>query len=290
MKSALICVLLLIPSVAYSVLPDATVKYEKANNKVLLSTTKICHSPESRYYKGLKRIEQSFDTLVECLKSTEQARLPKTKEGLEEAEKILEEQITIVKEKKYQAIEGKKAADAAIYSQKEEELKSTKEKTSKVRDDLNAFTGLGFGIGMAFTHIDGDYIDSVEIQEGKVFVKKSQSHRGVFMLESHKFFQPKAWTKRGWVNSGVGPFVALSIADTEGGDPFSAYGMGVMVGFKEKEGGGSWNMGIGYFVNTKYRTLRKGIEDGTDTTETNPENLIVERDSTGVMIIVSSTW
>jgi hypothetical protein len=132
----------------------------------------------------------------------------------------------------------------------------------------------------------------VDIVNGEVFVKKSRSHRGTFMLESHGFFDPEWWTDMfpEGQYSGFGPFVSVILADTEGGDPFSAYGIGLMVGFKDKDDDGGWNLGFGYYMNTEFQELRKGVSEGMRTIETNPENLLVERDRGGVMIILSSTW
>ena len=89
---------------------------------------------------------------------------------------------------------------------------------------------------------------------------------------------------------GVGPFISVSVADTDGGDPFGAYGVGLMMGFKDKKGSGSWNIGFGYFVDTKAKKFRPGIEAGDTTTEQNTDDLLVEHDQGGVMLIVSTSW
>ncbi len=288
-KVYLITVFSILTSTANAALTPSQIDSAKTNGKVLLSVNKICHDQDSTWYKGLKRAKAQFDSLNTCI-SADGNRAPKrkTKEAIQETLLNLEDEIEKTVGEKAIAADKDKAVEQ---TEKLEELKKERDALNAARDDLNEFTGLRFGYGLAFTYTSKQYVDDVDILNQKIFVKKSRSHRGVFMLETHKFFQPSWWTDLfDGQQAGIGPFAAVSLADSNGGDPFSAYGLGVMAGFKDKDSDGSWNVGIGLYINTEFKVLRGDLNDGDATTETNPENLIVESDEEGLMIIVSSSW
>lgn len=260
--------------------------------RIKLSHSMICHSPLSPFYERIKRVANWYATIEECLATNENARLPLSKEGKLEQAEIAKDELDHLKTE-IAADAGKNVADLAEAIADKKGESDTQQKVAK---DINNFTGLRFGYGLALTKSNSDFVEDVEIRNGHVFVKKTRSNRGSFMLEAHKFFQPNRYItlmcneELGCNNVGIGPFVAVSLANTEGGDPFTSYALGIMFGFKDSIGSGSFNVGLGYYVDTEHVELAPGIYHGSPTTETDPDNLLVESDEGGLAIIVSGSW
>lgn len=178
-----------------------------------------------------------------------------------------------------------------LSNQKAQDIVEEKESLEEA-DAQEDFEKFRLGIGIAFTKLHDESIDDVDIRDNRIVISKEREHRGSFMLETHKFFTFNRLSLM-FPDShkvGVGPFISVSVADTEGSDPFSAYGVGLMMGFKDRKGSGSWNIGFGYFVDTKAKKLSPGIKAGDTTTVQNTDDLLVERDQGGVMVIVSTSW
>lgn len=257
---------------------------------VKLSSSGICHPPESPYYN--RTIDQSNGSLnlKACLAAGH--RLPKQLQKLYNAEVVLTDD------------KASTAAKALALEDKADVITEQK----KEKQDSKEFGGLrfGFGLGMSFL---GNQIDEVRILDGNVVVKKQRSNQGRAILESHKFIwtssypgdeEPiadlqantlsKAVTRvvgREW---GFGPFVTASLADDQGAGLLSAYGIGLMAGFRSKDSSSSWNLGVAWFVDTEVKALRPGIVDGMATSLMNSDDLTKTVDEEGIIIIVSGSW
>jgi len=263
-----------------------------AGKRIKLSRSMICHSPLSPFYDRVTRVVNWYSTIDECLSANEGARLPMSKEGKLEQADIAKDELDTLKKK----IVGDAGQGVAQWAEEIADKKGESASKQKAASDITHFTGLRFGYGLALTKSNSDFVDEVEIRNGQAFIKKARSNRGSFMLEAHKFFQPNRYItlmcneELGCNNVGIGPFVAVSLANTEGGDPFTSYALGIMFGFKDNVGSGSFNVGLGYYVDTEHVELAPGIYHGAPTTETDPDSLVVESDEGGLAIIVSGSW
>ena len=87
-----------------------------------------------------------------------------------------------------------------------------------------------------------------------------------------------------------GPYVAIGITGEDKSiDPLSVFGMGWMVGFKRQDGS-SFNIGLGYFVDSAVKQLKSPLENGGITTITDTSKLTVERDEEGYMLMFSASF
>lgn len=225
-------------------------------DKVLKSTNNICHPPGSDFRDSVKIREDEknvYDTLTDCIESGGSITA--------ESKKML------TTESPYLAAE----------LEAQENL--NKQKTQ--------FSGLNWGAGLAFLVYNRSFVEEMTIdsENGVVRVNKEVSNTAVAMLESHFFFTPGK--KKIF---GIGPFVSIGIVGEDGVDPLSLYGIGLMTGFKRPNSGSSWNIGVGYFIDTETETLRNNLKDGDPTTETDPNKLIVQSDVGGLMLMFSANF
>ena len=283
-----------------------------AQNSYMLTPNKVCRLVEEPYKKFFEDYDYpTFSELDDCL-DQEGAVIPNSPTGLREKAHVLRnapvdllEGFRSEKNVEAQSINDQGAVES--YTISESQLKDRLEVASEQKakamveaDDTDEeadaqedFEKFKLGIGIAFTKLHGESIEDVDIRDDRIVIDKERSHRGSFMLESHKFFTYNRLSRmfgNDTTTVGVGPFITVSIADTDGGDPFSAYGVGLMMGFKDRKGSGSWNFGFGYFVDTEAKKLRPGLKAGDTTTVQDTDDLLVERDQGGVMLIVSTSW
>lgn len=166
------------------------------------------------------------------------------------------------------------------------------------------FAGINFGVGISATVDTGsrDRVDSASIDaNGIVRVDKKENIRARVMLEGHAFL--KTWDAKGkgkrnradpaGTRRGLGPFVALQPGTDE---IIEAIALGIMFGAKrtQKEDAASFNIGIGYVVDTSVKVL------GDEFVENMPAPLdpmgepipirFQERDQGGVLLLVSFSW
>lgn len=297
-------------SPAFAQQPDDESTLSLDNANYILTPNKVCRANEEPYKDRLIG-SVPYSTMDECL-DQEGAQLPNSPAGLREKAQVL-------RNKSYDLFEGLGESSGnddsksflfgsgggstenlaplledrfeLLSNQKAQDIVEAKE-ADETANDLEDFEKFKLGIGIAFTKLHNQSIDDVDVRDGRIVVTKEREHRGSFMLETHKFFTYQRLSRM-FPNThsvGVGPFISVSVADTDGGDPFSAYGVGLMMGFKDRTGSGSWNIGFGYFVDTKAKKLRSGIEAGDTTTVQNTDDLLVERDQGGVMLIISTSW
>ena len=233
-------------------------------------TSDLCHSPSSSYRSRLTLLDDKsnvFDSLEECLAS---------------GGKLSE---TMMRELK---LEDPMAEEEAIKSQEKAELlrveeKITKAEESKTNESNTKFAGINWGLGLAFTKLDISAVDDVSIEDKTIRVNSTSKNRAVALVESHYFFgDGKDW----W---GHGPYMAIGLIAEDGIDPLSTYGLGYMLGFKNRDGT-SWNIGFGKYVNTGVPRLRDGLKDGGTTDETDPSKLLTKEDESGNMFLFSANF
>lgn len=148
------------------------------------------------------------------------------------------------------------------------------------------FAGLNWGLGLAFMSISGKSIDEAKVIDNAVRVTKEHKRSAALLLETHYFLQEKKWG----ADVGWGPFAAIRLADTEGAE-VGAFGIGIMMGFKDgPNDGGSWNIGLGYFVDTEVNQLGSGIVEGNALPGTETSIRYKEVDESGWLIMLSSTF
>lgn len=162
------------------------------------------------------------------------------------------------------------------------DLKKEKEATEK-------FIGLNWGVGLAYTYIQGKAsIDEAEVIDGVIRIKREHKRSAALMLESHYFLEKDI--KKYNTTMGIGPFAAVNVIDTEGKAP-RAYGLGLMAGFKRQPDlKDSWNIGVGYFVDTRVKRLGSGLSEGQALPGTETEIRYKETDSGGFMFMLSATF
>lgn len=133
-------------------------------------------------------------------------------------------------------------------------------KAKELANIQKEFAGIQMGIGLAMTYKHGrDRVQEASIQDGLVRIDKEENRLPKVMLETHYFFTPEKNPNFGW-----GPFVAIE-PNGSGGTAIGSYAIGGMIGFRRKDQPsmekGSWNLGVGYIVNTNVKTLGDGINE-----------------------------
>lgn len=181
-----------------------------------------------------------------------------------------------------------------------EELGAAQENGEREVSDRKDFAGINWGVGLAFTRMSSDIIESVSIvsdaDKSVVSVDSQRKNRALVMLESHYFWTNAClfgfrtrftcWDE----DTGIGPFVSIGVSGEDGVDPLETYGVGLMWGKRLEDSGRSWNVGLGWFQDTKVKVLKSGIANGFVTTESDPTRLTETRDMKGVMLLFSASW
>ncbi|KHT53271.1 hypothetical protein RJ44_19940 [Alteromonas macleodii] len=169
-----------------------------------------------------------------------------------------------------------------------EDAKKAEEEKKEAAD----FGGFNWNPALVFLSYNGpDYIEDVEIEsnaeggDGTIFVGKKVGTQLALMLEAHYFWD---WS-RGKYQYGVGPFVSVSLATQQGNSLGSVMGVGAMFGLRQKDVM-NMNIGLGYFRDTDFETLRDGLKDGDTTSFTDSSDLIQKRDVGGLMILFSANF
>ena len=263
-----LCIISLLPGTALAL---------NGSDLVKLSRGGICHPAESPYYERVRNTSDIENlTLDGCLegkgntRNKNTRRLPKYLQTIWDTQKALANKNTTPEDR------------AKLMNTMEEAMEKNKEDADAVRD----FGGLKFGLGLAATFIDNK-ISNARVIDGRIVVTERSSTQARAILESHKFIWGRKDEDFGW---GYGPFVAAALADDQGQGFLNAFGLGLMAGFRSEAGPASWNIGVGWFVDTDVKRLRKGLSDGMETTVTDSADLLRTVDQDGVMIIVSGTW
>lgn len=198
-------------------------------------------------------------------------------------------------ETEIKALDLKKPADLSAFVLKSIELtnlqakvQAEKEKVEKEKQTEKEFAGFNWGLGLAYTYIkDGPSIDEAKLIDGRVRILKEHKRSAALMFESHYFLNIGKYFD---TITGVGPYAAIRLLDTEGKE-ISAYGVGLMAGFKrQEEAKSSWNIGAGYFVDTRVRRLGSGISEGEPLPGTETEIRYKDVDSGGFMFMFSATF
>jgi len=232
--------------------------------KVLMSTSKLCHSHQSKYFNSIIPIKGKDDdgneVITNLYSNLDDCLLAGGKLTKQDQAALAAESTDILLEKVELENQGKQEEEAQ-----------------------QKFYGINWGLGLAFTSLDVDVINDVTIDNTTVRVNKKFSKRAIAMLESHYFFSIGE-------KLGFGPYMAIGVAGDENVDPLKTYGGGLMFGARTDKKGGSWNIGVGYFRDTEVAQLRDGVADNSTTTETDPQKLLTYNDQGGWMIMFSATF
>lgn len=269
----------LIPIIFLYLLLSSTGVSAATDNLVKESTSGICHAPSSRYYKRTSNYKE-HNTLEQCFEAGGRPPLNDTNALAVYAEYLEKNESKLVLE--CSASDPGACLELAESQKKSDRIAGKKEEQEK-------FAGFRFGVGIALTALSEENIKEVNIDEnGIINVSKAAKQGGSLMLEAHEFIWETSWGETGTV--GIGPFLAITITDEEGADPFSSYAAGIMTGWKQPNNKNSWNIGLGAFVNTEVQSLRSGFVDGGMTTEMDPTKLLQTRDENGFVLMFSTTW
>lgn len=172
-----------------------------------------------------------------------------------------------------------------VLSKEDPEALQEKESTEKKAEIANEYNGLNFGGGIMFASYSDEIVLDATIESGTVSVNHEIKNRAVAMLESHYFFTP------GEKNIfGYGPFIGIGLAGEDGVDPLSIYGVGVMVGFRKPNESTSWNIGLGYFIDSEAKILKNGLKNGSPTEESDSAKIMAKDDVGGVMLMFSQSF
>jgi len=126
---------------------------------------------------------------------------------------------------------------------------------------VQEFLGMRFGVGVGVSYSQDDIISDAEVGAGNVIVStKDERTQPRVILESHYY---------GWCHStacnvgsfGVGPFLGIVAKDEK---LLSAFGAGVMLGWKDPKNGENdgWSIGVGAVLDANVKSLADGFEEG----------------------------
>lgn len=247
------------------------------NSMVKLSETGICHPAESQDWDKVENFKMM--ALEVCLDAGN--ALPKNLQSMYEKRKAFDKAVS--------ACEQNGSCDSKEIEYWARELIQEKVEKEQETESMKTFGGFKFSLGIALTQFDSSQIRDVAIQNGRVVVTEESSNKGYLIFDTHKFIQ-QITTSNGMV-WGHGPFFAASLTEGDEIKPFERYGIGWMVGFKDNPTqSNSWNIGLGWFVDTDVIFLREGIVDGALTTETEVSRIIKKGEEEGWILMLSASW
>ena len=191
------------------------------------------------------------------------------------------------------------AIEQDIFSQPDsEEFKNLfreykrKQREMELEEANREFLGLNWGLGIAYTQITKPAIKKAQLVSNKVRITEDHKRAVALILETHYFFQTKSDLGIGLssVQWGYGPFLGLRLTDSNGQE-FGGYALGWMIGSKKRpDAGGSWNVGVAYFVDTKAKMLGNGIQEGQPLPDGETAIRYKEKDQSGWMFTVTTTF
>lgn len=186
----------------------------------------------------------------------------------------------------YQPTDPKAAPDNLRQLLKSKEQADSR--IAEVNQELN-FAGFNWSLGVALTHLTGKKaVEEAQVVGGVVRVTKDYSEAVALMFETHYFFKMRTDSRQ--QTTGNGPFVAIRLADTEG-NTVDAFGVGWMWGARRSAPKiTSFNIGAGYFVDTKVKRLGSGVVEGEPLPAGETEIRYRETDASGWMFMLSSTF
>lgn len=137
------------------------------------------------------------------------------------------------------------------------ERKITKDEGEK------SFLGLRLGVGVGVSFSEDDVVSDAEIGAGNVIAStKNERQQPRVILESHYY----GWTRKGRGDGanrsfGIGPYFGIVAKES---DLISAFGTGVMFGWKDPDAGDprGFSIGIGAVLDAGVKSLARGFEDG----------------------------
>lgn len=168
----------------------------------------------------------------------------------------------------------------------EQEANLAIEKGKQEAESREKFAGLSWAPAMMLIKFHEDIIEDVTIEDEKIVVLHSVDTKAVWGLESHFFF-----TYGSKKQFGAGPFVSIGLVGEDGIDPLSTVGIGLMHGFRTSSSTvNSWNIGLGYYMNTSAIVLREGLSDGDATEITDSAKLTKKKKIGGFAVTLSAKF
>lgn len=211
----------------------------------------------------------------------------------EEPSAVVWERLSTLSTDNYKLVDSATSIETAkkeLLSQYKACLKSEQDK-----EGINKkISGLNWGVALAFMSLNGkSSITDATVIDGVVRINKEHSRSVALMLETHYLVRMPKWKIQDETEVGIGPFVAIRVADVNGvnntASNVSAYGTGLMLGFSQQRLS-SWNIGVGYFVDTQVKALGSGLAEGQPLPGTETAVRFKETDSNGWMFLISGTF
>ncbi len=186
---------------------------------------------------------------------------------------------------------------AKVEKKAEDETKKAEVKENAKEEVLKKFAGLNWGVGVSWIlDVNSNRVEEAEVVNGLVRVKE-KSNVGVRLLaETHYFFAAPS----GFYNNETvgkfgfqeetfhwGPFVAIATEDFRHLD---GAGGGLMFGFRNKKTDNTFNIGIGWMVDSKQKELGKDIKENEPLPEGETEIRYLTKSQGGLAIITSFSF
>lgn len=291
-----------------------------SNQKIKLTSSGLCHDSNSSYYSQIKNgYKNKFNTIDECVAAG--FALPKAyyeKEASEIYLKGLSNKTSLSLQKPLSAAIASRLSSCNMATSTNGNSTSGKTVTaansvddsvdpSEVIENVKAeqaqaesikkaydFGGFNWNPAIALlSYSDKSYIEDITIErqntddvEGVIRIRKEVDYQMALMIETHWYFGIE---ENQIEQFGYGPFLAVSLAQQEGGGFGTTIGFGPMMGWYRGEGK-SMNVGFGYFIDTDFTTIRGDLKDGDTTTEVDSSKLLRKRDSDGWMLLFTATF
>jgi len=167
------------------------------------------------------------------------------------------------------------------------------EKIDKRAALLEEFAGLAWGMGISWT-LDNknNRVNKAEIIDSLVRITEEDNVKIRMLAELHYFFSlPDTWQEK-WLSKYKttchwGPFVAI---DTQDFKKLDGAGGGWMFGFRSEDKSHTFNIGIGWMVDSNTKELGGDLKDGQPLPAGAKEIWYKTRSQGGVVIITSFTF
>jgi len=166
-------------------------------------------------------------------------------------------------------------------------LDTNDESPQKNQEQIKTIFGFNFGYGIAATLNERNIksIDEAKIVNGKIMVTKLRNNYVKILLETH-YLWPIYRDK-----VGLGIFIATDLPNTSNNTFFNFLALGTIIAFKyPKKTNKSFNIGIGAFIDTSFKTLPWGLHDGDNVPEGMNSLELVEKNISGYCIIFTYAW
>jgi hypothetical protein len=161
-----------------------------------------------------------------------------------------------------------------------EEIHDLKE----VQQSRTDFAALGFGIAVGYSFgLGGDRVESAEVVNNIVRVSEDNTDEARVLSEAHWFFTPWGY------DIGIGPYASISTSQSSEG--IGSFGLGLMIGFRDKsnQSSKSWNIGVGIIFDSDVKVLGDGISENAPLPPgENPDTVRLKEESKPALVVLVS--